>query len=52
MCMGHDHTADRRELIVEVIGLGQRLWCVKVTVVKDGNAIGLTAILDRGQFVF
>jgi len=25
---------------------------IKVRVSKDGNAVGLTCILDRGQFVY
>jgi len=38
----------RSRLMSRVIGL--LLWYVSVD--EDGNAVGLTSILDRGRFVF
>ena len=37
---------------VKVIGQGQRLELLSATEFNDGNAVGLSLILDRRQFVF
>jgi len=47
VCMGHYHSSRGQKNQHHRSDLR-----VSVRVSKDGNAVGLTSILDRGQFVF
>jgi len=47
--IGHDHSSP--EIERQGYRSNSRVK-VRVTVSKDGRAVGLTSILDRGQFVF